>query len=209
MEAEFASGKLWFGAAVRGLKLGGSRNVWGRRKRGSTWLGNYPPEPFASQPHKNIPPYAGNLDWGLRAAGPREAGKCSPGCLFLKVGGVRTATAPPQIGSSRHNGPVCHVVELARQYEGLPTPTPTPAPGQVGGWGPKAQPGVFIRFPLRTGSAQVRRRGEVAGGGRGCHGGVGGGRSASGNLLQSWSGEAFGIGCGCDCPLEVGLKRIE
>lgn len=176
MEAEFASGKLWFGAAVRGLKLGGSRSVWGRREMGSIWLGNYPPEPFASQPHKYIPPYAGNSEGGLRVAGPREAGKCRPGCLILEVGGA-PAAAPPQIGSSRHNGPVCHVVELARQYEG--PPPRAPAPGQVGGWGPEAQPGVFIVFPLRTGSARVRREG----GGR-LLGEVGGVTRGGGGLWQ-------------------------
>lgn len=38
-------------------------------------------------------------------------------------------------------------------------PLPLPAPGQVGGWGPQAKPGVFITFPLRTETGEVRREG--------------------------------------------------
>ena len=101
-------------------------------------------------------------------------------------GGNPSCFSSPFLSLSRQNGPVCHVVDSARQCEAPTLPTP-PAPGQVGGWGPNAQPGAFIMFPLRTETGEVRSKG-------GCQrvleevGGVTG-DSVSGTLFQRWCRE--------------------
>lgn len=107
MEAEFASTKLWFGASVRDLKLGGSRNrCEGTEEEGICLVWKSPASPLhSSTPQKysfvccQLRPGAegGRVPVGLRspvlAALPAGGGGGNPSCF------------------SRQNGPVCHVVD--------------------------------------------------------------------------------------------------
>lgn len=101
--------------------------------------------PSLLSPAKKMPPYAANSNVGLRVAEPLWDWEVQSR-LPLSGGGGNRVASPPHVGASRQNGPACHVVDSARQYEA----PPTPAPGQVGGWGPKAQPGTFIMFPPKN-----------------------------------------------------------
>lgn len=159
MEAEFTSRKLWFRVSVRGLKLGGSRNLWGGAR------GDLPDSEITTRTLRSSTPQKYSsicCQLRLGAKGGRAPVRLgSPGQIAFQCKWGQPDPPPPthQIRAApatSHNGPASHVVDGARQYE---PPPPLPAPGQVGGWSPEAQHGVFLRFPLRTETGEVRRAG--------------------------------------------------